>query len=201
MNRRRVVRWLLLGAVFCWLAFVYASFYLVQQQRPFAAYNLVAGGSAVLDAAVAAWILAAGIGTGYQVCRRLGIHTGRAVEDVVWSAGLGLGIAAVGVLVLGVLGWATRWAIVGWLSALTLLGLQGILAMAPALAEQRSFAAPPRGLRAYLLVMLALTALLALTPPVDWDGLFYHLTLPRLYLAQGRIAPTTDMPTRPRPAA
>ncbi|MBN1641973.1 MAG: glycosyltransferase family 39 protein [Anaerolineae bacterium] len=194
MSGRQALRWLLAGAIVLWMAFVYASFYLVQDQRPFAAHNLRAVGSHALDVLAAGWILLAGAGMGYQICRWIGIPTGRPGEGVVWGAGIGMGAIAVGVLILGVLGWVTRWTVVGWLSLVTLLSLRGVVAVARELAGLRSHAAPPRGLRAYLLAMLALTALLALAPPLDWDGLFYHLTMPRLWLAQGRIAPVTDAP-------
>ncbi|RLC89666.1 MAG: hypothetical protein DRI77_15500, partial [Chloroflexi bacterium] len=43
--------------------------------------------------------------------------------------------------------------------------------------------------RRYLALTLALTVLLALAPPTSWDGLFYHLTGPALYIARGGIAP------------
>jgi 4-amino-4-deoxy-L-arabinose transferase-like glycosyltransferase len=39
---------------------------------------------------------------------------------------------------------------------------------------------------------MALT--IALLPPTDWDGLFYHLTGPKIHLAAGRIAPGIDIP-------
>jgi hypothetical protein len=194
MSRREIARWVLLGMVMLWMAFVYASFYLIQDQRPFGGQQLRAVGSILLDCAVAGWILVVGIGVGCQVCRWMGIHSDRPGEDVVWGAGLGLGIVAVGALVFGVLGSATRWMMAGWLAFLTLLSLPGIVRAARSLAGWRSFPAPPRGLRLYLLLMLVLTALLALTPPIDWDGLFYHLTLPRLYLERGQIVPLTDVP-------
>ena len=41
-------------------------------------------------------------------------------------------------------------------------------------------------------MILALT--LALLPPTSWDGLFYHLTGPKLYLQQGAIRPGPDIP-------
>ncbi|MFH0793465.1 MAG: hypothetical protein V2A74_05470, partial [bacterium] len=33
----------------------------------------------------------------------------------------------------------------------------------------------------------------ALTPPASWDALVYHLTIPRLYLEAGRLAPLPDL--------
>jgi hypothetical protein len=39
-----------------------------------------------------------------------------------------------------------------------------------------------------------------LAPPTDWDGLFYHLTLPRLYIERARIVPLTEIPHQFFPA-
>ena len=36
--------------------------------------------------------------------------------------------------------------------------------------------------------------LVALLPPTDWDGLFYHLTGPKLYLQAGQIVGGIDIP-------
>ena len=46
-----------IGLSFMWLAFVYASFYLVQQQRPFDAANLRAVVSTLLNALTAGTVL------------------------------------------------------------------------------------------------------------------------------------------------
>ena len=46
----------------------------------------------------------------------------------------------------------------------------------------------------YLLVIALFTLLVALLPPADWDGLFYHLTGPKLYLQAGGIAGGVDIP-------
>ncbi|MCA9947410.1 MAG: glycosyltransferase family 39 protein, partial [Anaerolineales bacterium] len=59
---------------------------------------------------------------------------------------------------------------------------------------------PTRGITIYLLIVLGLALILALLPPTDWDGLFYHLKGPKLYLAAGRIVGGIDIPHLSFPA-
>ena len=80
-------RWIVAALSFLWLAFVYASYYLVQQQRPFGAANLRAVVSVLLDLGTAGAFLAAGgcspICHGLAICQgTAGLHiaeTGAAV--------------------------------------------------------------------------------------------------------------------------
>ena len=190
----KATRWAMVILGFLWMAFVFASLYLVQQQRPFGAENLRAVGSLLLDLAVAAAILFAAASTGHQVCRRLGVLREGEGERLVWATGVGLGVVAFGVLALGLVGWLAPWAIAVWLALLTVVSLPDALAVGRTLRRAEDLPRPGRALRIYLIGMFLVTALLALAPPLDWDSLFYHLTLPKLYLAQGRIAPVTDVP-------
>jgi 4-amino-4-deoxy-L-arabinose transferase-like glycosyltransferase len=52
----------------------------------------------------------------------------------------------------------------------------------------------------YLGALALLTLLVALLPPTDWDGLFYHLTGPKLYFQAGRIVDGVDIPHLSFPA-
>jgi dolichyl-phosphate-mannose-protein mannosyltransferase len=194
MDRKADLRWLWIGLSFVWMAFVYASFYLVQQQRPFGGANLKAVGSVLLDGVAAVAVLLAAAAWGHRLCRWMGIAFEHDAEALLWGTGLGLGAVALGMLGLGLLGWLTRWATVLLLAILVLLSWASLPAVGRALASLRSVRLPRWGLRVYLLGMLILTLLVALAPPTSWDGLFYHLTVPRLYIEQGRIAPVTDMP-------
>ena len=194
MDRKTDLRWLWIGLSFLWIAFAYASFYLVQQQRPFDGANLKAVGSVLLDGAAASAVLLVAAAWGHRLCRCVGIEFEHDAEALVWGTGLGLGAIALGMLGLGLLGCLTRWATMLLLAVLVLLSLPGFSAVWRALTSLRSAKLPRWGLRVYLLGMLTLTLLVALAPPTSWDGLFYHLTMPRLYIEQGRIAPVTDMP-------
>jgi 4-amino-4-deoxy-L-arabinose transferase-like glycosyltransferase len=53
----------------------------------------------------------------------------------------------------------------------------------------RSLERPARGVWLYVGVTLGLALVVALMPPTDWDGLFYHLTGPAWTLAVGRVGP------------
>ena len=46
----------------------------------------------------------------------------------------------------------------------------------------------------YCLLIALFTLLVVLLPPTDWDGLFYHLTGPKLYLQAGGIVGGIDIP-------
>jgi len=187
-------RWAAAILGFLWMAFVYASFYLVQQQRPLGAENVRAIASLLGSVATAAAILIASASVGHGICRRLGILTEGVWERLAWSTGIGLGVVAYGVLALGLIGWLAPWAMAIWLALLVVLSLPDAAVMVRLRPQLRDLPRPGRALQAYLTIMGLLTLLLALAPALGWDGLFYHLTLPKLYLAQGRIAPATDAP-------
>jgi 4-amino-4-deoxy-L-arabinose transferase-like glycosyltransferase len=187
------VRWIA-AASFVWLAFVYASYYMVQQQRPVSAANLRALGSVLLDLGAACAILAAGAGVGRRVCRWLRVPLVHPGEEFVFSAGVGLGVLSFLVLGMGLLGWLMRWAMALLFGGLIVLTWRDVVGAGRALAALRTVRRPPGWLKLYLGGMFLLALLVALAPPIDWDGLFYHLILPRLYIEQGRITPVTDMP-------
>ena len=187
-------RWAIVAVSFLWLAFVYASYYLVQQQRPLDGGNLQAIGSTLLDLLTAAMILAVSAGLGRRICRWAGIRLEGMGEQLLLGCGVGLGALSMMVLGVGLLGWLNRWAIATLLGGAALVSLSDLVALGRVCRAWRLDERPARGLGIYLFGTLALALLVALSPPVDWDGLFYHLTLPRLYLEQGRISPLTDMP-------
>jgi hypothetical protein len=192
---KKSARWAVLILGFVWMAFVYASFYLVQQQRPFDVVHLRAFTSTLLDLLAAGAISLAGTGLGLRFCRWLGVSTAHVGERLVLSCGLGLGAFAFLVLGIGLSGWLAGWIVAALLGGLALLSLPDLAdAARRLLIRPWEMARPRRGMGLYLVGTLLLTLLVALTPPLDWDGLFYHLTMPRLYIAQGRIAPVTDVP-------
>jgi 4-amino-4-deoxy-L-arabinose transferase-like glycosyltransferase len=191
---RKVAQWAAIALGFCWLAFVYASFYLVQQQRPVDGSHLRGTASTVLDLAVAGLLAFVCAGFGHRICRWIGVRHNKPLETIVWSGGVGLGAFALLVLGMGLLGWVTRWAMAIALLAIAIVSLPSLGAVGRAIGALWAMKGPPHGLRTYAFVMVLLTLLVALAPPLGWDGLFYHLTVPKLYLEQGRIAPVTDMP-------
>jgi hypothetical protein len=115
---------------------------------------------------------------------------------LVLSAGLGLGVLSILLMVLGLLGLLARWQVI--------LLLVGMAALAwPALPatwqDVRGWQWPRagRGWQRWFLfygaASLAMTLALAVAPPIAWDSHLYHLTGPRLYLEAGRIGHPIDL--------
>jgi len=135
---------------------------------------LPAGGVAM--SAVLAW------GLGRRLIRVLRVAAGP--DELLLAFGLGAGLLAWGVLILGLIG---RLSTPGF-------AVLGLLALAAAVPELRRTAAARLSLPrftletgpALLCAVLAFAAfhvfILASAPPTDWDVLAYHLALPKLYL-------------------
>jgi len=187
MKRGRVPRGLGIALFIIWLFAVYIRFYWVQ--KPFLPETAGAVIRTGLDGAAALGIVGLGAALGRRIVVWLGL-TDLAPADLVWLApALGLGGLGLGGLGLGLAGGWHRPLVYGLgLLALGLLARDG-LALGRQLIGWRPRLAVGRWGRRYLVLTLALVVLLALTPPVSWDGLFYHLTGPSLYITQGRITP------------
>lgn len=125
-----------------------------------------------------AFLLLAGLGAGWRY---------RAEPAVALTLGLGLLAAAVawsGLLGLLTLPWL--------LTCLTMVALAGAL-VRPADEPPAPAAGPPRSrleklVLAVIAAHLLIHALAVLVPPIGWDALTYHLTLPSFYLRAGTLA-------------
>ncbi|MEW5959272.1 MAG: hypothetical protein AB1801_16195 [Chloroflexota bacterium] len=198
------------GLFILWAFFVLASFFAVQ--KPFTAANALALGRVSLDLLVAGWLALIGLLLGSWLLQQIfkaatveALFAGKeraGLEIVVLGAGLGLGV-------LGLFNFAA--------------GLAGLFrpVIASGLAIGLSAALAPQTIRlfrrwrsiqtgdensplysplfrllstVYLALVLLLAFSAALLPPTDWDGLFYHLTGPKLYLQAGRIVGGIDIP-------
>ncbi|MBU0703269.1 MAG: glycosyltransferase family 39 protein [Chloroflexi bacterium] len=170
-----------------WLFAVYAAFYWVQKPfTPETAWALLRAG---LDIAAASGIIILGAALGRRILVWLGLAD-LPSSDLVWLApALGLGGLGLVGLGLGLAGGWSRPLVYGLALAGALLLARDGLALARQLGKWRPSLAVGRWGRRYLALTLALTVLLALAPPTSWDGLFYHLTGPALYVAQGGITP------------
>ena len=187
MRRGRIRRNMGIALLVVWQFGVFATFYLIQ--KPFGLAMARAFTRLVLDVVAALAI----IGLGSALGRRLLVWMGLsdlATADMVWLApALGMGGAGLFGLGLGLVGGWRRTIIYGiGLLAAVVLARDG-LALVRRLSRWRPGLVVGQWGRRYLALTLALAALLALTPPVSWDGMFYHLTGPALYIARGRIAP------------
>ena len=175
-----------------WIFFVIGSFFVVQ--KPFATENVLAFSRALLDVAVAGWLGLIGLSLGQLLLRHaLRLELGR-LEQLVLGSALGLGCLGLISFALGLAGLFQP--IVMWV-----LTAAGTLAIIPALRKNidrwRHWPnlPPPPPLAALFLGLMGLfTLAVALLPPTDWDGLFYHLTGPKLYLTAGGIVGGVDLP-------
>jgi hypothetical protein len=107
------------------------------------------------------------------------------------QAALGLGILAIGVLVVGSLLGLPRWLL--WLAVPLLLGwlrrqvLDWCAQWRGLAAIWRASSSFGRWIGAFLGILFLSSLLIALAPPVTFDALMYHLVMPNAYLQQGRI--------------
>jgi len=187
MKRGHIPRGWGIALFIAWLFAVYAAFYWAQKPfMPETAWALLRAG---LDAAAALGIVGLGAALGHRILIWLGLAD-LPPADLVWLAPA-LGLGGLGVIGLG-LGLAGGWRrplVYGLALAGALLLARDGLALARQLWGWRPSLVVGRWGRRYLSLTLALTAALALAPPTSWDGLFYHLTGPALYIARGGIAP------------
>ncbi|MGB3713901.1 MAG: hypothetical protein WA996_05665 [Candidatus Promineifilaceae bacterium] len=203
-GKHRHLKWVVIVLFFLWLTVILASYYIVQNAYlkvilelfpnfdrwlPFR-ISLEALGRTLLDLLVALWIASVALGIGRWLLGRIGRRRFVHLEELLFGLGLGFGILGVAVLFLGLVGFISRPALLLLMVVLTLITGRSSIRFI------RTFPTPrPRRL---ILLFLSITILLALSlallPPTSWDGLFYHLTEPSLYLEQGRIVPGIDIP-------
>jgi hypothetical protein len=154
---------------------------------------LVTEGASIVHATFfVALLLTVAMALGVPLLRALGVTTGVApTEKAVLALGLGVGALQFVPFLLGVMGHLN-------VSLLRIAFAAIALAVSPIIARMfRSaparFASMERPERwqilwlAALLPLLTVVALLALTPTLDPDGLAYHLTAPKRWLASGSV--------------
>jgi hypothetical protein len=192
-----------------WLFAVFGSFYLVQ--KPFTPAAAAAILNALLDLLAASWLGLLGLGLGHRLL--LLLHRVKlsnlptlqpsnpptfqppkfsTAEILILGCGLGLGALGLVTLGLGLVGLFYRWFFIALSLVLTLVLWPDFLALYRRLHRP---ADPPSRLTAIYVIVVGLFALaVALLPPIDWDGLFYHLTAPKIFIQAHRISPGIDVP-------
>jgi hypothetical protein len=199
-------------AFLVWIAFVLASFYVVQkplsaQDAPDVADGLAAFVSApawgAITDAFLNFMTAVVIGFA-ALCAgtRVGLLEPSAAGDSPVSAraefwivcaGLGFGIVSLGTFLLALLGILERPVLLLVLASLILAGgrttLSSLRSDLPVLRMVRL----PLVLKALLGLSVLLSLLAALSPPTAWDALVYHLTVPARALARGQLTPLDDI--------
>lgn len=143
--------------------------------------------SAALSAG-AVWILGMAWGAGRPLLRLARPGSTGALEGAVLRAGLGLGALSLLLLGLGMAGLFRPWVLAAVCAAATASAAHGLRGARPRRLLPRS-APPGRAVAAALAAVLALTWLTALSPPIFYDALVYHLGVPNLYLLRGGVVP------------
>lgn len=133
---------------------------------------------------------------GRGLLRRLGLEFANLAEEVAFCASVGLGALAYAVLAVGLMGGLNRLGLGGVI--LVLLACAGAEAWRARRARKGKQAKKEKqeGLGAFEMVALGMALAVvgillggSLAPPGggDWDSLSYHLAVPKIYLADGRI--------------
>lgn len=180
----------LAGLALIWLFIVVVPYYFLH--RPFDAANVLGAASALGDVVVVALLLMLAAALGHRILRAFTFES--ALEALVIRIGVGYALIALVVFILGMVGLVQP--LIFWILVAAALGLlhRDVLHTARTL---RAIQLPratrgERVLAIYLGITLGIALVFALAPPTGWDGLQYHLILPKLALEQGRFAPPPD---------
>lgn len=190
MKRAELGKVLSAAFVVLWLFFVTTSYYVVH--KPVSAENVFALLNVLGDLIVALLIFVLATAVGRRLLRRVEFAT--PLEEIIFHAGVGLGIVSFTTFALGLLGWAN--AFVFWLALLGAL----VVLRKDAVATWRAVKAIrlPRVTRwekwlaRFCFFVLLIGLAFTLTPPFAWDALQYHLVGPELALRTGRITVPPD---------
>jgi hypothetical protein len=186
--------WLTVAAVVLWLFAIVALYFWAH--KPFDASVAAGLRQSLLSVTVWLGITWLGAAMGGRAVGRLLADENPALR-LALSAGVGLGLLSLLVLVLGLVGLlrpAVAWGFVLVLVALLRRNLRASLADLRAIQLPRPASSFQRWLAVYGGASLLLTFLTALAPPSAWDTLVYHLTGPRLFVEAGRIVHPIDLP-------
>lgn len=189
----RIGRVLVSAAVIVWLSVVLVSYYVIH--KPFSLENALALANVLGDALVVIALVTVAGALGHRVLRRWEFES--PLELGVMSLGVGLGALGLLVFALGLVGIVNTWVYWGLLVISLFLLRNDVRALThnvraiflPRAARSEKF------LALFCLLALGITFLLALTPPWSWDGLQYHLIIPKLILEHGRIVLPPDNPS------
>lgn len=109
----------------------------------------------------------------------------------------GLGLTAIGGLALGMIGLfnpQALWLFLAVCAALTIRSLLRWIKLALSPANFKQWTALDIVIAAVVGLFLAFMLPQAVSPPIAWDALTYHLVAPQRYLSEGRIAVQPDNP-------
>ena len=200
------LKWGLIALFILWLFLIIGVFYVVQKPLSLAVLPSLAGGSpfafsgpaignTLLNLLVGLWLWLLSFGVGLWLYRRLGLTAPQtedpaSLETIIFSTGLGCGALGLIVLGLGLAGFLTQPVLYGVTITLSLV----VASQTINYLRKIRLRPPSLLVSLYLLLTVGLALTIALLPPTDWDGLFYHLTGPKLFLEAGAIIPGIDIP-------
>jgi hypothetical protein len=192
-----------LALLLLWFFGGLALFYVIQ--KPFTPAAAAALAGAALNLLAAGWLGLLGLGLGHRLLVWLGLLASRVGkgagsfemstgEALVLGSGLGLGVLGLLALALGLAGLFYGWLFLALSLALTAWLWPDFRALRRSWAS-RQIVERPHPLTALYVAAVGLAAVvLALLPPADMDGLFYHLTAPKLFIQSHAIRPGLDVP-------
>lgn len=155
--------------------------------KPFGAPELLSILTVVYRVSIALGIILLAGGIGKKIRRSDGAELSRAAGD----AAVGLGVIGLGVLLIGTTIGFKFWLLIAVILIAAFLLRREILSFAAAWKEAGAYFKELDlgvGLIAgFTFFVLAANLAIALAPPTSFDGLTYHLTLPKYYLIQDRI--------------
>jgi hypothetical protein len=200
--RSRWLRWSLILSFIIWLTFILSSFFVVNKPvQPglienaanawsSLGFSAAATARTLLDIVAALAIYVVALGLGLRIMRWLGFNDEDELSALVFGLALGSGTLGLLTLLLGLGGLLQQPLLYALVLILALVNAPLWLPLVRRLSRPR----PPRLIGLYLLLVLGMALTLALLPPTSWDGLFYHLTGPKIYLQAGQIQPGLDLP-------
>lgn len=132
---------------------------------------------------------------GRRLLAFLNVSTGSALESSIFGLGMGFGTLAYLVLLIGLVGALYPAVLIGILAVMTAVSLRQIREIITEVFRALKSNAKAKLKAGDSFITLAVVALAAtglvcaLAPPVglDWDGLSYHLAIPKLYLTHHSI--------------
>jgi len=175
----------LVAVALIWILVLVTAFYRVQ--KPFGVEQVIAWVTAVRELLAVGLLLGVGTALGRRLLLWGGFVWDSPLEELVWAWGTGLGVAALGVMGIGMVGGYYRLLLLSLTLIALLLLWRDVRAVLDLLRPAWAELELPRVLRLFWGLVFLLTLTLALTPPTAWDALQYHLDGPRLYIDQHRI--------------
>jgi hypothetical protein len=184
MNRSKTI--VVAFLVTLWVAFIVASYYVYH--KPWESRNLPAL-TALLDFSLAVLLVSLAGGIGRKIISKF--PGGHPLELLAIQVALGLGVLGLAVLAFGLAGFLNPW--IAWLALIIgivlfkrdirkWLGNWSIIKQ-----EFDQIGRFGKVTACFVVILISFQLVIALSPPIAWDSLVYHLELPRQYLIAGRV--------------